>query len=465
MILAAFGQTPAAIHFGLFLVNAATIGLIYLLGLRLFGRLAGLVAAASYALLSVSPAVLGLAGHATHFVVLPAVGGILLLLTAMDAQRLRLFFSSGLLFGLAFLMKQPGIFFLLFAVLYLLKTEWKPPVDWRSLAARMGCLLLGSALPLALTCVVLYASGVFQSFWFWTFSYAWQYAARVGLADGFHVFNAMIPRIVHPAIFIWIIAGIGFTAIFWNRELRAYATFIYGLVVFSCLAVCPGLYFRQHYFILMLPGVALLTGIAVSSAVQVLRRNPSTAGLAVVPVFLFLGASLASVVQQRVLLFEMNATEACRAIYFANPFPEALPISNYLAAHMPSEGRIAILGSEPEIYFYSRRHSASGYIYVYPLVEGQKYALTMQKDMIGEIESAVPEFLVFVQVPESWLVTETSETHSFLSWADDYIRSHYELVGIADIIDPRHTEYRWGDQARTYRRRSRSVVLVFRRNR
>src|SRR5271169_4772684 len=69
LILAVFGETPAAVHWGLLVVNAATTFLVFLLAARLFGGLAAVVSGASYALLSTSQAVLGFAGHATHFVV------------------------------------------------------------------------------------------------------------------------------------------------------------------------------------------------------------------------------------------------------------------------------------------------------------------------------------------------------------------------------------------------------------
>ena len=111
LILAIFGQTIAGIHLGLLVINAATTLLVFLLGKRLFGPLAGLIAGCSYALLSTSPSVIGLAGHATHFVVLAAVSGVLLLLNAAESRRTWLYFWSGLFLGLAFLMKQPGIMF------------------------------------------------------------------------------------------------------------------------------------------------------------------------------------------------------------------------------------------------------------------------------------------------------------------------------------------------------------------
>src|SRR5271166_4991838 len=121
LILAALGQTPSAVHTGLIFVNAASALLVFFLASRLFGHLAGAVACASYALLSANPAGLGLAGHASHFVVLPALAGVVLLLDAIESDRIWLFFCSGLLLGVAFVMKQPGIFFLLFGGTYLLQ--------------------------------------------------------------------------------------------------------------------------------------------------------------------------------------------------------------------------------------------------------------------------------------------------------------------------------------------------------
>src|SRR5712672_555692 len=66
VIMAVFGQTPAGIHVGLALVNAASIVLMFFLGRKLLDDITGIAAAISYGLLSLSPSVLGLAGHATH---------------------------------------------------------------------------------------------------------------------------------------------------------------------------------------------------------------------------------------------------------------------------------------------------------------------------------------------------------------------------------------------------------------
>jgi hypothetical protein len=460
VILALFGQTPGGIHLGLLLVNAATTFLVFLLARRLFGPLAGLVAAASYAVLSTSPSVVGFAGHATHFVVLPALGGILLLLMAIETRRVWLFFISGVLLGLALLMKQPGILFAVFGGLYLAKSEYRDGrLDWRALAPKAGALVLGTVLPFAVTCLALFAAGSFQKFWFWTFLYSREYASIIGIREGAHYFLLFAAEVVRPACWIWAIAGVGLTALGWNHKARAQGWFLAGFFFFSCVAVCPGFYFRQHYFILMLPAIALLAGVAVSAARQSLLEGRHRAW-SFVPVLVFLVAFANSIFLQREYFFTTDPLTACQTVYGANPFPEALQVGEYLKSHSGPGARIAVIGSEPEIYFYAHRHSATGYIYTYGLMEPQRFALEMQQEMIAEIEAARPEFVVFVNVPESFGRLPTSET-LVLSWADAYLRSQYEKVGTVDMNQP--TEYIWGDAAQAYQPRSRSFIDVFRR--
>jgi 4-amino-4-deoxy-L-arabinose transferase-like glycosyltransferase len=463
-IIAVFGQTPRGVHEGLLLVNLATVWLIGLLGLRLFGRLAGLTAAAAYALLSLSPSVLGFAGHATHFVVLPAVAALLVLLKLRDEQKTRLLVFCGLLLGTAFLMKQPGILFAAFAFVYL---SYEIIRQNKGLShARLGrevsrsLLILAAAflVPFLLACVLLWHAGVFGRFWFWTFTYASRYAAIVSLSSGLTYLWSAAPTVVGPNLFLFALAAAGLSAFWWDKEIRRHAIFAALFLLCSFLAVCPGLYFRQHYFILMLPGLALLIGAAVGSGTDRLPGGWPK----LVPPLVFLAACSFAVVKQKSFLFDMDPVTACRSVYGINPFPEALNIADFLRSHSTSENRIAILGSEPEILFYSRRQSATGYIYTYGLMEEQPFASHMQHEMAAEISSAGPAFIVFVAVPTSWLPQPHSDPYIF-SWSKQYVHDHYELVGIADIQT--RTQYRWGQEARNYQRHSPWAVEVYQKAR
>jgi len=104
--MAVFGPTIKGVHLTLLAANSMTIILMFLLGRKLFGDIGGLVTCASYGIVSMSPSVVGLAAHATHFVVLFAVPATMLLLKANEANRRGILFFSGLLYGIAFLMTE-----------------------------------------------------------------------------------------------------------------------------------------------------------------------------------------------------------------------------------------------------------------------------------------------------------------------------------------------------------------------
>jgi len=441
-ILATFGQTPSAVHVGLIFFNAATALLIFFLATRLFGLLAGAVACASYALTSANPTEMGLAAHASHFVVLPAIAGILVLLDAIESNRTWLFLSSGLLLGIAFVMKQPGILFLLFGGVYLLQAKGRSPDGRRGLASSLGALALGGGLPFAVTCLLMLKTGVFQKFWFWTFSYSSQYASRVTPSEGLALFKFIIPYVVGPVILIWVIAGIGLTTFLWCSRTRSHGTFVALFLLFSILAVCPGLYFREHYFILMLPAVSLLAGMAASCGTDKLSAWKPSPALSAIPVLLFLAAFAYSIYGQREIFFKMTPLEACRSLYGANPFPEALDIARLVKSQTPKGTPLAIVGSEPEIYFYSGRPSATGYIYTYALMEPQKYAPIMQSEMIAEIEKARPELLIYVDVPLSWLPQPGADMYIF-DWLRTYLAQNYRLLAVdVSSLNPLGAEHK-----------------------
>jgi dolichyl-phosphate-mannose-protein mannosyltransferase len=461
LIMAVFGQTTDGIRMGLLLVNLATIFLVFLLGRRFGGLITGVMAAACYALLSVSPSVLGFCGHATHFVILAALGGILLLLKAIEKDRKFLFFCSGLLLGVGYVMKQPGAVFVFFGALYFLRTQYRQGIKWQALAKPLGFYCLGAALPFLITCLLLWQAGVFSTFWFWTVSYASQYASNNGLTVGSYYFYLIFSRILMSSLGIWLIAGLGVIAVCLDRRSTQRSQFLLGFLVFSFLAVCPTLAFRPHYFILWLPVVSILAGVAVHSAANWLTAVTDKRILRYAPYLVLVIALAASFYKQRSFFLETDPNAACRSVYLSEPFPEAVPVADYIRRHTPENSKIAVLGSEPEIYFYAHRHSATGYIYTYGLMEDQKYALKMQQQMISEIEASRPETLVFVNLYTSWDPNRSTKELIY-EWARRYIQEHYEIIGVVDVPMTK-TNYRWGTEAKNYTPKPYYAILIFTR--
>jgi Dolichyl-phosphate-mannose-protein mannosyltransferase len=459
-IMNTFGQTPEGIHGGLLLINGCTTLLVFFLGRRLYGVLAATTAAMSYALLSTSEAVLGLAGHATHFVVIFAVAGLLFLLWARDSKSLAAYSAAGLCMGLGFLMKQPGIVFVIFGaqeVVWAGRSSRK-----RKLRARLIAYFTAAAIPYLLTCAALYRAGVFEKFWFWTVTYASQYATSTGIAEGWKYLTAIVPQLFFGAPVVWCFAAMGLLAMFLERGPIAALGSNVSLLIWSFLGASAGLYFRDHYFILLLPAVCLLAGKAMNWIVEQLkgRVRMNRLALTALGMAVFALGWAQAVYAQRAIFFEMNPEQVVRRVYGGNPFPETLEFSRYIQEHSDVDAQVGVLGSEPEIYFYSRRHSSTGYIYTYGLMEEQKFASRMQQEMISEIENRKPQYLVKVMIPGSWLRKPNSDT-AILLWADRYISDHYRIVGVADVGTA--TTYRWDTAAEGYRPLSKYSMYLYKR--
>src|SRR5437588_744467 len=339
LVMSIFGDSSKGIHLGLVLINLVTVGLILFLGRNLLGQVAGVMTAAAYSVLSLMPYVLGSAAHATHFVVVFAVAGVLLLVRALHRQSKALIFASGCLFGFALLVKQPGLLFIVFGSVYLFNRDWRAQLSTQNIVFRNLLFLSGAAAPLLVAFVALWNAGVFGKFWFWAIN---------------------------------------------SARIRAHSLRSFVLILFAVCLAWP-LWSEADFF------------------------------------------------------FQRPLAEANRMINGTNPFPESVKIGEYIRAQSTPSDTIAVLGSEPQIYFYSKRHSATGYIYTYGLMEPQPYAHQMQQEMIREIETARPKFLVLVVVNKSWLAGRESDQTIF-GWADSYCDANYEEVGLVNISD-RGTDY------------------------
>jgi hypothetical protein len=432
LLMSIFGESITGIHLALIVINLVTVGLVFLIGRNFFGELGGISAAAAYSVLSLMPHVLGQAAHATHFVVLFAVGATFLLIRALDRQSPSLIFTSGGLFGLALMMKQPGLFFAIFASVYLFSRDWRARFNAKKIISRNLLFCCGAAAPCFLTAVALWTAGVFGTFWFWTIKYAAQYGSQVSLGEGLQIFAGHFRGTLGTAWPIWAIAAIGLIACPFSTRMRTRAGFLMTFTLFSALAVCPGLYFRPHYFILLLPAVSLLVGAAIAAGLKMFAARAQSLQFA--PLLILTLCLIWPLWSERDFFFERPMVEANRLVNGTNPFLESVAIGEYLRAQTPPSDTVAVLGSEPQIYFYAQRRSATGYLYTYSLMEPQPYAHQMQEQMIHEIEAAQPKFFVVVVVSKSWLASRDSEQTIF-RWAERYCNANYEKIGLIHIPD------------------------------
>jgi hypothetical protein len=203
----------------------------------------------------------------------------------------------------------------------------------------------------------------------------------------------------------------------------------------------------------------LCAGIAVRAIPELLARAGWRWPEPAIATVLFAVAAGQALWSGRDIFFQLTPARANRALYGANPFPESIEIAKFLDRHCLSDSKIAVIGSEPQIYFYSRRRSATGYIYTYPLMEPQKFAETMQEEMIREIEQANPRYLVFVSISTSWLQRPDSHRRIF-DWFNQ-LQPRLRLAGFAELLSLDETSYRWDLNGAAVSPRSNAWVAIF----
>jgi len=442
VIMALFGQTPAGIHFGVLCVTTLTALMLSWLGKKILDSTAGIVAASAYAVLAASPAMLGLAGHATHFCAFFATAGLGAMWLARQSRNRLVILAAGLLFGTAILMKQQAALIAMWAAVawtvWCLR-EFEIPFGKR--LAALAVFGAGIVLPFAWCCLILWRAGVFQTFWFWTIDYAWQYASVVPPDQAPEIFWRSFRWVTAPAILLWLMAGAGLILLWFDERIKLSRGWLLGFGFASALAVCPDFYFRKHYFLIALPAVALLAGVAVSAAGhwRTQRNRPSWSRDW--PVWICIVAIAFTVAANWNIWFRLTPVQATFVTYGNDPFGQAAIVAQFIDIKAPPGARLAVLGSEPEIYFLAHRHSATGYIYTYELMEPQRFARKMQNEMIVEIETNAPEFVVFANSPLfSWNRRPDSDPRIF-DWWQSY-QTNYVRIGLVDVATNSKTEFR-----------------------
>jgi 4-amino-4-deoxy-L-arabinose transferase-like glycosyltransferase len=429
LIMAVFGHNSAGIRLGFMLVNFGAVVLLYFVGRRFLDRAGAVAACAAYALLSLSPRVQGFNAHATHFVVLAALGAILVLLRAQERGGRAGYFWSGALFGLAFLMKQPGGAFAFFGLVLILWTaRRRRPPDGKTEGARLALYAAGVAAPIVLTGLILWRAGVWDKFWWWTVTYAQAHATAIGWADGKIRLGNYFARVTWDGVF-WDLALAGLVPVLMARGRAEEKFFFLSLLFFSAVSVCPTLQFTNHYFVLMLPVVSLLAARAlVPVAAWLAAQRWALARGA--PWILF-GLIWAGVAWCHLVPFALwGPEEAAALMYPSNDFQVYPVVAGYLKSHSPAGATFAVLGSEPELLFYAHRRSVTGYIYMYDLVQPQPFRERMTREMMSEVERGRPDYVVFVNTIYSWLPYSPFGFDEIKNWFMRYTESEYDPCGV-----------------------------------
>ncbi|MEO6130224.1 MAG: glycosyltransferase family 39 protein [Saprospiraceae bacterium] len=459
-LMTIFGQTNIGVHLGVLLMGTGTILFLYLAFKKLFNAHVALFAAGVYAFMSVSPTVLGFAAHATHFITFFVAIALYFLSRFYENRTILWAGLLGLMLGLAFIMKQQAVFFIVFGgISIVMASAMEKPFRFKPLFFQLVVFTAAVLLPYGILVLILKGAGTFDRFWFWTMTYAGKYALGLSVDDGVKEFITRFKPMLSEFTFFWLafFAGIVFT--FFSRFTKQQKLLVLLFSLCAFLTVCPGLYFRRHYFVCFLPAVGLMGGVAMYYLTTWLSRFSKNRYIPLLPFILLSLAAIVAVAGNKNYYFSSTPNEICKQQYGNNPFIESLQIADYIKKNSVATDKIAVLGSEPQISFYADRLSASGYIYTYPLVEIQPFNQQMQEEMAVEIEKSKPKFIVYCLISASWL-GKVGAPDTIFNWFNSYANINYELTGVVDIYNDQ-TIYKWNEEAAAYQPNSEQQIKIY----
>jgi 4-amino-4-deoxy-L-arabinose transferase-like glycosyltransferase len=408
------GTSPAAIHWGTQVYTLGTLALIYLVGRELFGATAGLVAALLAAFMTADVCVLGQSANTETFMILPLTAAFLATLRARDRASCAWALLAGVCGSLALLCKQVALPNVLLSGVLLLVSG---PSRWRLLLA----FVLGGVLGLAPMLVYFAVARALPQFWDCVVAHNIRYAQRMAWFEYPEFFWLSFRGVLGqwwPILALAVIGSsvaglceagssvpglceagsseVGLTEASYRRR----GWLVVAWLVASALGISVGGYFRGHYYVQAIPPLAVLGG---RGATLVARRQPRPQVFAIA---LALAAGAWGIIVAPWYYIYGTPEQKIDRIYGGCPFAESIPVAAYLRQHSVLQDTAFVFGSEPQILYYAARRSASRYIFAYPLMTPFPDTRERQREVIEELTSRPPRFLVYVHSEGSFLDDE-----------------------------------------------------------
>ncbi|OGH62485.1 MAG: hypothetical protein A3G34_12870 [Candidatus Lindowbacteria bacterium RIFCSPLOWO2_12_FULL_62_27] len=459
-----FGDTLRGIHMAFTVINLLTMAMVFWIGRELLrDTLAATLAAVSFGFLSLGPFVFGFSVIAEPLMGFFSTGALLLGLLGLNREKPALLFLSGIAAHMAFQIKQTGGLFGLGVALVIGAYDLsRRPIAWSALAARLGLYLAGHAALLGIALAAIVAQGAWNDFVFWAYRFSTQYVSEVPMSQGWQMLKFFFPKVVDRYEVFWILAVIGWAGVLFSSlgAFRKWTLSIWIAVSFASLA--PGWRFYSHYWMNIVPAVSLAAGAAGMAIIALLKRRMGPAPAAL---YALLAAALAvgqPLVLEEEYYFRPDPVKIWRRVEGSRPFPEAKVIGDYVGQRTREGETIVVIGTEPEVYFYSGRRCPSRHSYFNYLVCAHPLHREWQKEFIADVEAARPKMFVFFKHPQSHFMSPHADQAIF-TWAFDYIQKYYRPVAVADMLSPETTDYVYGTRAETYRPQSPLYIRVFER--
>lgn len=240
------------------------------------------------------------------------------------------------------------------------------------------------------------------------------YYGKVWEKYGLSGFYLQVGKLIHVWWLMFLPLLIFFFSSFAHKKL------ILGLILFSLFSS-----FRTtigHYYLTIMPFFSLAVVLGLWKIYVLFFRNKNFNFF--LPFFLFLFLLVFPIRKQ----FSLSSQELSLWIYgFENPFVESLVVAHKIIENSNPQDFIFVAGSEPQIYFYSKRKSPTRFIITYPLNIYSPKREEYQTEVVRDIQKNRPKIIVYSKKPASGFWEDGSPRILF-DYISQEIDDNYQLM-------------------------------------
>ena len=452
-----FGYNATGVHVGLLVANLASVVCFYILLKDVFNKLIAAVACSLFMFMVVSSNVNGFAAHATQLLTPFVIGGFLLFWKGLTSNKLYLFFLAGLCIGIAFTIKQQSaIFGILIALLWWPARLWWNKKENSRLPIMEWLLLgIGGLLPAALVFIYFMQVGRFEQFYDWTVTQPFNLAGAFK-EPWYQLFGNVFPKVTDKFEAVWIAAGIGLVLIFFSGLKKYGIAFGAAFGILGVGSVIIGAAYYRHYFVVALPGVALLAACTIYWISKKTGSAGPFVGIAITVLLIMMALS-----GKTDYYFNPDYAKIHYENYGQNMFPEIEKIGKELKKRMKPGERIGVMGSEPEVLVAADKESCSKHLMVYAILFDPVRSPPMQQEYIQELQTCAPEYIVWNTTTGSW--SSGYDRLAFFEQLMQWVEANYETVGLAESRQASPGVLVWDRELDTYKAQNDFKVFVLKK--
>lgn len=448
------GGYEKSIHLGLMIFHITALWLFFQWIKQLFTLKTAALSTAFFALSAVLPSIYGFATHATQLLLAPQIGALILLWNYQyKGKSIVALLGSGLLTGIAFTIKQPAIVFIFFGLGVLLSDR---SAEWLQRIKTAFIYGFSTTIPYLIIVAYFAIQGRFSSFWFWTFTVPGAQTIQAG--ESWLYIKTLLPPVINEHPGLWIAGSISVLLLpFIRIGMAPQRRWITALALLSLLSSAIGLGFMPHYFIPAIPWLAVALSLVIEFFALKIKREILVIGGAGLLIL------LPPIWKNQDYLFRPNYQKISEKAYHWNGFSEIKAISEELKKRIKPGERIAILGSEPQLNYYTNTLHCSPHLYMYPVMRDTRLKAQFQQEFLEDFRACDATFVIVSASEASW-IPQFTQTDFFKKELWGYVTQQYDLIGRANI-GQYPMSIVWDDAIKTHHPPQCPPIFVFKKKR